>query len=151
MAKSESTKAEMAARIKTLTRQVAGAKTRAGRFSSRWVEATELNLLYHDYVVCMIESKPPIACEILEAGGQVYNFELRLLNNSSKYYIVEVAASKAYFDVYFLDAAMSYLRGRIKKPLHSRFSFKCRTIPGYEAVIEKLAVARSKHEQSANC
>ena len=146
MAKNEPTKVEMAARIKSLTRQVAGAKTRASRFGSRWAEAAELNLLYHDYVVCMIASKPPIASETCEAGGQVYNFELRLLKNSPKYYIVELAASKAYFDVYFLDAAVSYFRGRIKKPLYSRFSFKCRTIPGYEAVIEKLAVARSKRE-----
>lgn len=155
MAKKQPTKAELATRIRALTSQVAGAKTRASRFSSRWVEATEHNLLYHDYAVSTIESRPAIAAKRVEAGGEVYNFEIRRLEGSNaKYYIVEIAkdarASKSYFDIYSLDDAMNYFRGGIKKPLHSRFSFKCRTIPGYEAVIDKLAAARRKHEQSAD-
>lgn len=147
MTRNDLTKAEMAARIKTLARQIAGAKTRADRFSSRWAEAAGLNMLYHDYVLRMIEEKPPIASETVEAGGQVYRLELRLLESSeSKYYVAEHACggSKAHFDVYLLEAAASYFRGAIKKPVHSRFSFKCRTIPGYEGVIEKLAAATSK-------
>ena len=143
------TNAEMSARIETLTRQMKAAKTRANRFCNRWVEAAELNMLYQEYVVSTLESGVPVAAERIEAAGDVYNFELRRL--AKDYYVVEMETragdSRACFDIYYLERAMSYLKGtEWKPPPYSRFEFKCRTIPGYAGVIGKLAAARNEQE-----
>ncbi|HLG13431.1 MAG TPA: hypothetical protein VJH03_02755 [Blastocatellia bacterium] len=156
MGKRELTKAEMAAKISALTRQVKSAKTRAGRFTDRWVEAGQLNLLYYDYIVATIEFRPPVARESLEAEDWLYSFELRCCKGViPEYYVVELVRTtgdepKSYVDLYLLAKAASHFSEGQSKAPYSRFAFKSRTIPDYQDMIGKLIAAKTNHEQSAD-